>query len=286
MMSFLPSDGQHCTINIHMMPERFENMYPSTSGCPRLNQIIHNIEHNDPMILKYEKEIMNPLQEKLEKIFNSFHSKKKTSEKKIESIEAFGHSNARKFPRWEGINNTIIILTAHGKPVPTGITEQDMKVIQDYIGMKQKRIWSGDYKYDENWKPNEALKLGIGRFVQDLLTRLQNAVKSYDPKSGKFDGKPFEIYMGHDTTLVPLFNVFDIYDGKWPAMGSNLALELYVDQREEFYVRIVYSGKELKMMKFADFEKQAQQSIPVDHAKECMTRSANSNRIQTLGSGQ
>jgi lysophosphatidic acid phosphatase type 6 len=268
-------------IGIYMMPLQFENAYPSISACPRFNEILDDIEANDPVMKDYRKR-MEPLKQKLQAIFDRVEKRTQTSEKRTESIEAIGHSQpTRKFPRWEGLHNTTTILKFHGKPLPTGFTEEDLTAIQEYIGVKEKQIWSGDYKYN-NYKPREAVRLGIGRFAGDLLSTLQEAVKSYDHKNNKFHGKPFEIYLGHDTTLLPLMNAMDVYDGSWPPMGSNLALELYVSNSKEFYVSIKVGGKEKKLIPFKAFEKNLKESIPEDYALECQ---ACLNTTVTKGTG-
>ncbi|KAL0478736.1 acid phosphatase [Acrasis kona] len=263
MLSCLPPQDCLPPITINIVPSNLENMYPSGRSCPRLRKIIKQIEEKDPVIQEHLTNVMNPLKEKLDQLFqNGSSDPSKQGEKKTESIEAVTHTEPRSFPTWEGLNNTIAILQYHKRPLPEGLSDEDVEVIRDYAALKEGRIWNGDYKYDENYAPNETKRLGIGRFLGDLLTSLKSTVDGEK-------GPCMEIYMGHDTTLLPLLNALDVYDNRWPPMGSNVALELYVDGRNKYHVKIVYDDKLRCTLPFEEFEKNVTKLIPVDFNKEC-----------------
>ena len=52
------------------------------------------------------------------------------------------------------------------------------------------------------------------------------------------------LYSGHDTTLLPLLHVFDIFDGDWPPFAANITLELYENkEKNEHFVQTLYEGE-------------------------------------------
>lgn len=80
------------------------------------------------------------------------------------------------------------------------------------------------------------LKMGIGRLVGKLVGNMtssindESAVKMY-------------LYSGHDTTLLPLLHVFNIFDGEWPPFAANITLELYENEHKEHFVQTLYEGE-------------------------------------------
>lgn len=90
---------------------------------------------------------------------------------------------------------------------------------------------------------DRVLKLSIGRFVRLLLDDMNDFVQE-----GKKSRK-IRIYSGHDTTIIPLLNVLQIYnqvasnsDTTWPPFASNVIFELYRDViTQQRYVRVVYN---------------------------------------------
>ena len=51
------------------------------------------------------------------------------------------------------------------------------------------------------------------------------------------------LYSGHDTTLLPLLHVLDVFDGKWPPFAANITLELYENEKKEAFVQTLYEGE-------------------------------------------
>lgn len=122
-------------------------------------------------------------------------------------------------------------------------------------------------------------RLGIGRFIKELLSELQaNVLGNSDTR--------MSIYSGHDTTVGPLLGSFGYISDRWPPFGANMAIELILDTRlSSHYVRIKYNDQVitncLKSMldeshpddstlyPFGSFVSICEKIIPVDLSGEC-----------------
>lgn len=59
------------------------------------------------------------------------------------------------------------------------------------------------------------------------------------------------LYSGHDKTISALLKALKVHDGHWPPYASNLIFELYDGNRKQFYVRILYNGRDVtKQVRF------------------------------------
>lgn len=99
------------------------------------------------------------------------------------------------------------------------------------------------------------------------------------------------MYSGHDNTLFPILNGFEISDGKHPKMGSYLALELFKHSNSSYnperYIRIVYNDKVLRLPQCKAFERKGLEGfcpysefkqivhplVPENYKEECIVKS-------------
>lgn len=59
------------------------------------------------------------------------------------------------------------------------------------------------------------------------------------------------LFSGHDKTISAILKSLKIYDGRWPPYASSLVFELYDKRKKQFYVRILYNGKDVtKQVRF------------------------------------
>ncbi|XP_071505786.1 lysophosphatidic acid phosphatase type 6-like [Diadema antillarum] len=76
----------------------------------------------------------------------------------------------------------------------------------------------------------------------------------------------------HDTTLMTILLALDAYDDVWPPLTAAVIFELYQDKKGKSYVRAVYQGKELKMLKsgktLLPLEKFKELIAPVSYTNE------------------
>lgn len=86
----------------------------------------------------------------------------------------------------------------------------------------------------------EASVLGMGRFLNEI-------VNNFKRKTMKVDERKLYLYSGHDTSIIPLLTSLDIFDGRFPPVGTTLIFELYSDKSNNYYLRINYRDKDLKI---------------------------------------
>jgi len=170
--------------------------------------------------------------------------------KKMERISRDATANGlsgelRSFP---GLYNTCETLMLHGHPLPPGVTNEHLPVIQAEAG---KDHAASSFSV-------ESCRLCIGRFIGELaanlkahsLTTREDAptrslfnflrwppgppaatVAHATPAAAAGGAHPHSsrmcFYSAHDTTLVALLSSFGVYNNTPPPMGSHIVLELY-----------------------------------------------------------
>jgi hypothetical protein len=112
-------------------------------------------------------------------------------------------------------------------------------------------------------------KVGVGA----LLGVIANALLPADAAP-----RPIvSLISGHDTTLMPLMSVF-AWDGTtWPDFCAYIAVELWGSQDDapnQDEVRIVYSGKVVRVLTPKEFASLVTPLIPKDWAHACLQERA------------
>ena len=103
----------------------------------------------------------------------------------------------------------------------------------------------GDWEWDFYWvaQPNKTLYITAveGMFIGEILTHFEAAT------SGTLDLKLSHTF-AHDGDMGPVLGALGIQSLRWPAMGSNLAMELWQvsGESEEYFVRVLYCGAPLR----------------------------------------
>ena len=126
---------------------------------------------------------------------------------------------------------------------------------------------------------NENLRLGIGRFITSLLPHFHAALT---PSPSSHPHPRLVAFAGHDSTMIPALAAlgFDAaLEGHWPPFASYIVLELLREEGEERrgggggngdrWVRVVYNGKEVEVMKWKEFERRAENVRVRDYEAEC-----------------
>lgn len=83
---------------------------------------------------------------------------------------------------------------------------------------------------------NEAIKLTCGRFLAHVREQMESLI------SGNPTTSPVAIYGTHDTFILPLYRMFDGFNGLWPPYTSNIAFELLYDENATPDSSVPYSG--------------------------------------------
>jgi len=85
------------------------------------------------------------------------------------------------------------------------------------------------------YHPEEACRLGIGRFFGEISNFFKFPIENPDKKNPKFF-----MFAGHDNTLAPLLVGLEVFSGKHPSMGSAIILELWKNKNNEHVFQILY----------------------------------------------
>ena len=76
--------------------------------------------------------------------------------------------------------------------------------------------------------------------LSEIVARFFNIMRYNTQKHAK----RFFLFSGHDSTLLPLLQALSIMDGRRPPLASNLVFELYGVRQKQFYIRILYNGRD------------------------------------------
>ncbi|KAF9081198.1 hypothetical protein BGX29_004691, partial [Mortierella sp. GBA35] len=110
---------------------------------------------------------------------------------------------------------------------------------------------AGDWEWQFYWRRSPQVIQYIqavgGLFIGEIVGRLQAVL----------DGKQEYVYAHtflHDNDLGPILGAFGIDIMRWPAMGSNIAIEIWETTAEQphkaptttYYARVLYSGHPIK----------------------------------------
>jgi hypothetical protein len=90
------------------------------------------------------------------------------------------------------------------------------------------------------WNDAYYSKLGIGPFMKELLDNMRARVQGQSALR-------FGLFLGHDTSVLPLLAALGVWEGVWPPYSSLLVFELYEGKGDQYFFRLVYDGKELIM---------------------------------------
>lgn len=97
------------------------------------------------------------------------------------------------------------------------------------------------------WNDAYYSKLGIGPLARELLENMQ-------ARAGGRSHLKFGLFLGHDTSVLPLLAAWGVWDGAWPPYAAVLAVELYAadgtghggaEGEGQHFFRMLYGGREL-----------------------------------------
>ncbi|KAJ3885101.1 histidine phosphatase superfamily [Lentinula edodes] len=200
-------------------------------------------------------------------------------------------------PRASGILDTIRAATAHNIKVPSEFEE---KGVIDIIEKAVVAEWFAGCEILSTDKTEEVRRLGMGRLLDDLSTKMQH-------KAVHGDKDPLKIlvHSTHDTALAGLASTLDVFDDKWPQFTSSITFELFKSTSvknglsifntlmspfrskagPEHYIRMRYQNKNMILPLCAEegkhlpgspefctltaFRERAKELTPVDFVSEC-----------------
>lgn len=222
-------------IQVHTRQEELENMYP-WAKCSRLRVLQKQFKALAHKLFSKDVEY---LQDKLRHL--------------LSVPDSFGA-----YSSFHGIYDTLYSAKLHNYDLKReyNVEEKDFLRLEKFV--------SDEWFYGF-MKSEEMVRLGIGRFLRDILLALREKAMSInaavldslpvDPPTGlrlfPFPAYPniasvkAMFFSGHDSTLAPLMSAFGVFDGLWPSFGAHCTLELLEDlapdnasSSDSFYVRL------------------------------------------------
>ena len=247
-------------IIIHTRQEEIDNMYPWTK-CARLRVL--------------QKQFKSVVQKQASRDISHLNEKMKPL---LSIPDSYGA-----FPSFHGIYDVLYSAKLHNYDLVKmfQVEEEDFKKLERVVA---KESFFGFQKSDE------MVRLGIGRFVRDLLfafkEKLGSINHSYvealpiDPPTGLqllptpvykgISNIKLMVFSGHDSSIAPLSAAFGVFDGLWPQFGANLVMELIEDtasrknnnnsnastenELNNFYIRLKGNDQVFQMPGCAQFQ--------------------------------
>ena len=138
---------------------------------------------------------------------------------------------------WEHMLDCLGTTACTGRPFPSTLTHATADDAFAHSSMMRafKFVWNDAY-YS---------KLGMGPFAKGLLDNIR-------ARAAGDSHLRFGLFLGHDTSVLPLLAAWDVWDGVWPPYAAMLIIELYEadaakkgGKQKDHFFRLVYRGKEL-----------------------------------------
>ncbi|KAJ3820409.1 histidine phosphatase superfamily [Lentinula raphanica] len=223
-------------------------------------------------------------------------------------------------PRASGILDTIRAATAHNVKVPPEFEEKgvidviEKAVVAEWFAGNPlspdiQTIPTADFLTFKSSpdKTEEVRRLGMGRLLDDLSTKMQHKVTN-----GEKDPLKILVHSTHDTALAGLASTLDVFDEKWPQFTSSITFELFRSTpagnnssflqtlmspfrskaSPEHYIRMRYQNKNMVLPMCADegkhlpgspefctltaFRERVMELTPLDFVAECAPAGRNS----------
>ncbi|SPO22025.1 related to acid phosphatase ACP2 precursor [Ustilago trichophora] len=215
-----------------------ENLLPNTFGCSRLSAL-------DKAFADATARAFNPI---LEQFDDQFHS----------VTRAKPRVDGR--PRLNGILDTVKAAQAHGFQVPPALADpRFLSTVEDAIVSE----WFSGYSAEDPERKAEFRRLAMGRFINDLGSRMSSKASK-----GAEDPLKFAVYATHDTALAGLLCTLDCFDGRWPNFTASMGVELFRDTaaptstsilgkvqgllglgkaQQQHYVRVRYGDRDMQL---------------------------------------
>jgi hypothetical protein len=242
MLGLYPVTDAVCTLadvlNIYTLDELTENMYPPSTGqCPKLDAIIAaRFQQPD-----WQQRInaMKPTAQYLESLWKL---------------------PPGSITDWTAFLDLFEARLYAGAPPLVGITQT---IIDSVLN-------TSSYELHAMGDSLEAQRLGIGRFIGEILTNIKNKI------SGSITQK-FYLLSGHDTTVGPVLSAFQAFAPfGWPPYASHIVIELLSDSSSNYFVTVTYNSQKLILpgcgqfiCTLDNFTKLLQPVIPDDWNTEC-----------------
>ena len=175
-------------VQINILPLTSENMYPRSSACKRFAELRSHLKTTD--VYTKVVEDFGPLKRKFAEALNC---------------------DADALPSIHGIYDELVARQANCLKIPKQVSPEMMKELE---------MFTIRYFFGRYLSSPELIRLGIGAFVSDFVTGIEDSV------NGKSDRK-LTVFSGHDTTVALLLMALGGFDYTWPHYGCTVVAEVH-----------------------------------------------------------
>eukprot|EP01116_Phalansterium_solitarium_P002341 TRINITY_DN1229_c0_g2_i1.p2 TRINITY_DN1229_c0_g2~~TRINITY_DN1229_c0_g2_i1.p2 ORF type:complete len:435 (-),score=166.64 TRINITY_DN1229_c0_g2_i1:380-1684(-) len=147
--SLLPPNSpqnQSAIVDIHTMDNTYEDMWAIYSGCPRLSQLLAQLENSSAWA--QENATLAPLVAEIQKALNT-----------------------TTYPDWIGLFDNLFARKCHSVPYPDGITDETLEAIAG----------AANFYLNSAWLTPDIGRLIMGQLVADLLDNFDAFVSGQAP---------------------------------------------------------------------------------------------------------
>lgn len=194
------------------------------------------------------------------------------------------------------LHDIVTSRAAAGQPLPIGLDTATVRDISRAATLQIRGMVRGGFD-KRTHKPHngrEGLRLSIGRLLEHSRQHILRLAES--PQRGA----RLVVYSGHDTTLMPLLEIFAPQElHEWPPCSSWVAIELFADLdkgqpagREAISVRVVFNGRNITpgdtrdgCMRLEELLAMIQPLIPRNYSTECRSRASERPTPTTAADG-
>ncbi|RPD63478.1 phosphoglycerate mutase-like protein [Lentinus tigrinus ALCF2SS1-6] len=149
-----------------------------------------------------------------------------------------GTANRSDWASWyDHFFDTFTSRTCHGHPLPCNSTGA---CVSEADAAKVVAIGDWEYNYIWNAADNATAynQLTFGVFIQELAQNFKLFRSGGDPYKLRF-------YVGHDGSMIrlaALLGLGKVSPLRWPAMGSEIVMEVWQTKQDEKFVRVIHEG--------------------------------------------
>ncbi|KAI0032631.1 phosphoglycerate mutase-like protein [Vararia minispora EC-137] len=131
----------------------------------------------------------------------------------------------------------------------------------------------GDFEYNYIWNSAQNAStytsLSYGVLLAELAQNLADVAAGTEPFGAR-------LYVGHDGSMIRLASALglgDVAPLRWPALGSEIVMEVWQEHTSERFVRVLHDGlvvPPLTRIPLANFVQRVRARVPTDVFAECM----------------
>lgn len=199
-------------VKVYVSDTRQESLHPNTHFCHVLAQNNHSvIFHLDT------KPYYLPHRRTIEKAF---------------------HINFKDYTgvTFVSIRDDLVARKAHGLPVPP-----EALPVWDTIEVMASKMMYCTFCGQHQAERDIVMRLATGPLMTMVLDNIQDIEKNNE------NAKKLYLFSTHDSTLIAILGLLDVFDDTWPPFAADLRFELYENPSKDLFIQVLYMGKPLKV---------------------------------------